>query len=253
MFDKCIFLLTLVTFATSGFAQKHLSERETDGYKSNVMSVKTERARLKSESGKWVEEKRQMDSVVSYDLDGNRVKYDLYDYRGNLFELSTYLVIDGDRAVKNEFKTYDYDPPLMAPGSKADSKPRDSRFSYKFKYKYDDKGRRTEQAWYSNDGSLWLRYVSVYDEKGNEIEWFRYNADGSVNGRSTAIYDAGGNEVEKTWYRANGALSEKWQYDCELDAKKNWIKRSSKKQVTRDGKSFFEPYDITYRQITYFK
>jgi hypothetical protein len=252
MSGKYIFLLTLFIFATSGFAQKRFSEREADGLKSNVKVVSTESARLKGESEKWVEETRQMESVVTYDNDGNRVKQDLYDYRGNLFQLSTYLVIDGDRAVKQEMKRYDYDPPPVALGSKADSKPRDPRFSYKFKYKYDDKGRRTEQAWYSNDGSLWLRYVSVYDEKGNEIEWFRYSADGSLNGRSTATYDSNGNETEKTWFRADGSLSEKWEYDYELDAKKNWIKRSSKKWVTRGGKSFFEPYKNTYRQITYF-
>ena len=252
MFSKCILLLALVTLATSGFAQKNWSEREADGFKSRVKSVSTESARLKNESGKWVEEERQMDSVVTYDSDGNRVKQDLYDYRGNLFELSTYLVIDGDRAVKEEMKRYDYDPPIMALGSKADSKPRDPRYNFKFKYKFDDKGRRTEHAWYSNDGSLWLRYVSVYDGKGNEIEWFRYSADGTINGRSTATYDGFGNEIEKTWFRPDGSLSEKWQYEYELDAKKNWIKRSSRKWLTREGKSFFEPYEITYRQITYF-
>lgn len=161
MFDKCIFLLSLLTLAVSGFGQMQLSERETDGLKSNVKTVSTESARLKNEAGKWVEEKRLKNSVVTYDTDGNRIKQDLYDYRGNLFQLSTSLVVDGDRVVKEETKHYDYDPPLVTLGSKSDPKPRDSRFSYKFKYKYDEKGRRTEQAWYSNDGSLWLRYVSA--------------------------------------------------------------------------------------------
>ncbi len=253
MFARYIFLVTLLVFPVAVTAQKLQTDRQT-GLKSTVKSVSTSSARLRNEYVKWVDEPRLMDSVVSYDSEGNRLKQDLYDYRGNLFQLSTYLIIDGDRAVKQEMKRYDYDPPLVALGSKPDSKARDPRYSYLFKYKYDDRGRRTEQAWYSSDGSLWLRYISRYDEKGNEVEWFRYTADGKVNGRSrsTATYDSGGNEIEKTWFRPDGSLSEKWEYEYELDTKKNWIKRGSKKWVTREGRSFFEPYEITYRQISYF-
>jgi hypothetical protein len=32
----------------------------------------------------------------------------------------------------------------------------------------------------------------------------------------------------------------------------NWIKRKRMKWVTKDGKSYFEPYDVIYRSITYF-
>lgn len=89
--------------------------------------------------------------------------------------------------------------------------------------------------------------------KGNEVEWFRYTADGKINGRSTAIYNDTGNEIEKTWFRPDGSISERWQYEYVVDAKGNWFKRSALKWVMREGKSFFEPYKVTYRQITYFE
>jgi hypothetical protein len=119
-------------------------------------------------------------------------------------------------------------------------------------YVFDAKGNRTEEAWYQNDGALYLRYISIYDDKGNEIEWFRYTSDGKVNGRSVASYDSQGNEIEKTWFRPDGSISEKWNYSYESDSSRNWIKRKSLKWVTKDGQSSFEPYGITYRTITYF-
>ncbi len=245
-------LIIALAFAVPISAQKRMSDKEADKLKGKVKTIATEIAKLQNQNGNLVEGTKQSNSIVTYDTDGNRVKQELYDYKGNLFQTSIYSLLDGEKIVKQEIKHYDYDPPLVAIGSSPNSKPRDSRYSYKFKYKFDDKGRRTEEAWYSNDGSLWLRYVSIYDDKGNEVEWFRYTADGKVNGRSISVYNAKGDEIEKTWFRADGSLSEKWSYTYELDSNGNWIKRKSLKFVTKDGKSFFEPYATTYRQISYF-
>ncbi|HKP37564.1 MAG TPA: hypothetical protein VJT71_11970 [Pyrinomonadaceae bacterium] len=232
-----------------------MSDRDSDELKGKVQKIVTENAKLTYESGKWVEEKRKMNSFVTYDAKGNRVKSEVYDYRGNLFQINEYSFIDGDRVVKTETIRYDYNPPpvLVAPSAnKEGSKSRDPRYTHKFKYKYDGKGNRTEEAWYSNDGSLWLRYVSIYDDKGNEVEWFRYTEDGKVNGRSVSSYDAQGNLVEKTWFTTDGrSISEKWKYSYEFDSQGNWIKRNSLKLVT-STESDFRPYDITYRALTYF-
>ena len=129
--SKFILAAILLVFVVPSYSQKLMSDREADGLKSNVKSVSTESSRLKYESGKWLEDKRQMDSVETFDSDGNLISRQSYDYRGNPFQLSTYFVIDGDRAVKQETKRYDYDPPLMVPGYKVDAKPRDPRYSFK--------------------------------------------------------------------------------------------------------------------------
>jgi preprotein translocase subunit YajC len=193
-------IITIMFFAVTACAQKRMSDRDADGLKGKVQKVVTESAKLTNESGNWVEAKRQMNSVVIYDAEGNRMKREGYDYRGNLFQINEYSFIDGDKVVRMETIRHEYDPPAVAVApstNKENAKPSDPRYTYKFKYKYDDKGNRTEEAWYHNDGSLWLRYVSVYDDKGNEVEWFRYTGDGKVNGRSVSSYDAKGSVVEK--------------------------------------------------------
>jgi hypothetical protein len=248
-------MIVTMFFAAIVCAQKRMSDRDADGLKGKVQKIVTESAKLMSDSGGRVEAKRQMNSVVTYDVEGNRVKRQGYDYRGNLFQINEYSFIDGDKVVKMEIISHEYDPPPIAIGpspNKENAKPTDPRYTYKFKYKHDDKGNRTEEASYHNDGSLWLRYVSVYDGKGNEVEGFRYTGDGKVNGRSVSRYDADGNLVEKTWFAPDGSLSEKWNYTYEFDANSNWIKRMSMKWVTKDSNSKFEPYDVTYRSITYF-
>jgi hypothetical protein len=248
-------LIVIMFFAATTSAQKRMSDRDADGLKGKVQKIVTGSAKLSKEAGGWIEAKPQMKSVIVYDAEGNRVKSENYDYMGNLFQINEYSFVDGDKVVKTETIRHEYDPPAImtvpAP-KKENAKPADPGYTYKFKYKYDAKGNRTEEAWYHNDGSLWLRYVSVYDARGNEVEWFRYTREGKMNGRSVSSYDAGGNEIEKTWFRPDGSLSEKWNYTYEFDSQGNWIKRKSMKWTAKDGKSNFEPYDVTSRTITYF-
>lgn len=125
----------------------------------------------------------------------------------------------------------------------------DLKYDTKFKYKYDNKGRRVEEAWYRNDGSLYLRYVSVYDKNGNKVEQPTYTENG-VSERT--VYDDKRNEIESTYFRLNGSIAQKLSHTSELDTEGNWVKRKTMIWVTRGGKSFFESDRVTYRQITYF-
>jgi hypothetical protein len=231
-------------------AQKQQTDRTADGYKGKVKEVTTQTAKLSEQNGEWVEGPLQLNEVVEYDSAGNRVKQSLYDYRGNLFMVRTYSRIDGDKVSMDETIQHDYNPPPVIMSGPPSTAPRDKRFTYKYKYKYDSKGNRLEEAWYHNDASLWLRYVSVYDHKGNEVEWFRYTSTGELNGRSVSIYNPKGQVIEKSWFGPRGELSEKWSYTYEVDSSGNWIKRKASKWVDYGGK--FEPNRITYRRITYF-
>jgi len=93
-----------------------------------------------------------------------------------------------------------------------------------------------------------------FDSKGNQIEWARYTADGKLNFGKTIVYDDQGQEAKVTYFNANGSISEKYSYsDYELDSNGNWIKRVTAKWVTKNDKSYFEPYQVTYRKIIYYQ
>jgi hypothetical protein len=95
--------------------------------------------------------------------------------------------------------------------------------------------------------------VRKFDSKGNRIEWARYTADGTLNYRETIEYNAEGQETEETYYKDDGSIGSKYSYsDYQVDSKGNWTRRVKSKWVTKNGKSYFEPQEVTYRMVTYY-
>jgi hypothetical protein len=227
------------------------SDAEDDGLKGKVKTVFTETEDL---SGTWAVRRRKPSSMEYYNEQGNLLKRESYDYRGNPSDITVYGYLDGDRASHFKSMDYEYNPPPMvvaAPAPGGEKPKYDPRYSYKFKYKYDDQRRLIEKVWYGDDGKLWLRYVYKY--KGKQIEQLVYTADGSLNRKNVSTLDEKGNEIEKVYYdRIDDSISEKYSYSHEFDARGNWVKRTASKWMTKDGKSQFEPYSMTYRSITYY-
>ena len=235
----------------SAFSQKMKSDREDEGLNGKVKSVVTEGAKLASDSGQLKEGERKLKSIESYDTDGNITEKVIYD----IGDKHVYTFIDGSKTVKiTRFESGNNPPPaiVVGPLKNSNSKPRDSRYSYKFKYKYDALGNITEEAWYHNDGSLWLRYVSTFDASGNRTKFAQYRADGSLGFEITYKNDKG-NIVQESWdYPDSDRYDHTNTYTYELDSRGNWIKRNNTKLVIRDGKTYSEPLGITYRKITYY-
>lgn len=229
--------------------KKLKSDAEDEGLKGGVKTVFTEREDL---SGTWVVGRRKPSAMDYYNERGNITKRESYDYKGNLFEVSTYGYLDGERAMNDKTVQYEYDPPPIAVAAPSQAKSKyDPRYHYKLRYKYDDKGRLAEEMWYSNNGSLWLRYV--YNYKGDEKETLVYDEHGKLNQKYAAKFDAKGNEVEETYYDVNtGKVDEKYSYTYEYDPKGNWMKRTTSKWVEKDGKGQFTPDSVTYRTLTYY-
>lgn len=244
-------LTAILVFTVSVNAQKQMSDRDVDGLKGVVKIVEEEKSNFSHKSGEWVESQRMCSSAIEYDKEGSRLKRDSCDYRGKPFQKEVYGFLDGDKIVKEEIFPDDSAPP--APKSLNDDKPRDKRYSFKFKYKYDSKGRRIQEEWFSNTGSLWIRDVRTYDDKGNEIEWYRYSSNGELNMKSISKFDDKGNEVEVTYISVAGKSPDStYSYSYEFDSRGNWIKRITKKLVNQNNKSEFQLYQTHYRKITYF-
>lgn len=227
------------------------SDAEDEGLRGKVRTVTVENEDL---SGTWSVGGRKKSAVEHYNEQGNLTKRESFDYRGNPSDITVYGYLDGNRVSNTESIQHNYNPPPMlvaAPAGEAAPK-YDSRYSYKFTYKYDGKGNLIEEVWYGNDGKLWLRYV--YNFKGNQKERLVYSADGSLNQRSLHTLDAKGNEVEEIIYEPrDNSIRSKYSYVYEFDAKGNWTKRTASKRATKDGSALFEPYSVTYRTITYYE
>ena len=221
-----------------------------EGLRGRVKTVFQESQDL---SGTWSVQTRKPDSMVYYNPLGNMTKLESYDYKGNLRDITVFGFLDGARVSSLKSVPQEYNPPPMVmqvePG---EAKPKsDSRYSYKFTYQYDDKKRLTEKTWIMNNGQLWLRYVYKYS--GKEREDLVYSANGSLNQRSLWVLDEQGNEVERTIFEPrDGSVRSKLSYAYEFDPQGNWIKRTTSKWVTRDGRSGYEPQSVNYRTIVYY-
>ncbi|HLM56582.1 MAG TPA: hypothetical protein VK422_10755, partial [Pyrinomonadaceae bacterium] len=157
-------------------AARPKSDAEDEGLRGKVKTVFTESEDL---SGTWSVQGRKPSSMEYYDGRGNLTKRESYDYKGNPSDITVYGYLGGERVSDIGTIQREYNPPpIMVGSAPGAAKPkRDPRYTYKFKFKYDDAGRLLEKSWFMSDGEPWLRYV--YDYKGNRKEKLVYSADGS--------------------------------------------------------------------------
>lgn len=231
-------------------AQKLKSDAEDHGLKGKVKIVLVESEDL---SGTLSVQGRKPSSTSYYNEQGNITKRVLFDYRGNPFDLTVYGYLDGDRVSSSKTIRYEYDPPPMGviavPGQPQPAY--DPRFDYKYKYRYDDKGRLAEMWMYMSNGELGLRYV--YNLKDNQRERLVYSADGKLNQKYVETLDNKRNMIEETIFEVkDDSVRNKYLYTYEFDKQGNWIKKTASKQVIKDGKPFFEPSFLHHRTITYY-
>jgi hypothetical protein len=231
-------------------ASRLKSDAEDEGLKGRVKTVFRETQDL---SGTWSVGGRKPSAMDYYDEKGQLTKQETYDYKGNLFQVAVYGYVDGARVRSDQMIHHEYDPPpvMVAGGPGGAGQKSDPRYSYKFGYRYDERGRLAEKVSYDSGGKIWLRYV--YKFEGNKREESVYSEDGSLNQRYVYTLDDKGNEVEKTGYDVkDGSASERYTYVYEFDAKGNWSKRTTSQFVTKEGKSSFVPSYVTFRTIAYY-
>ena len=231
-------------------AKRPKSDAEDEGLQGRVKTVFTESEDL---SGTWSAQGRKPSSMEYYNEQGNLTKRESYDYKGNPSDITVYGYLDGERVSLTRSIRREYNPPpMMVASSPGEAKPKyDPRYSYKFKFKYDDGGRLLEKAWYMSSGEPWLRYA--YNYKGNQKEELVYSADGSLNQKYLYTLDDKGNEIEEVIYETkNDSVRSKYTYGYEFDAKGNWTRRVSSKWGTKDGKEGYHPYSVYYRTVTYY-
>ena len=236
-------------------APKPKSDAEDEGLKGRVKTVFEESQDL---SGTAVVGGRKPSAMEHYDQKGQLTRRELYDYKGNLWQIAVYGYVDGERVRSEETIRHEYDPPPMIaigpPADRAEAKPTpkpDPRYSSRYRYKYDDKGRQVEEVMYWNDGRLGAHTVINY--RAGQLETLIYHAGGELVSKSVKTLDARGNVVETSYYDLKtDSVESRYSYVYDsFDAKGNWVKKTTSRWVTKEGKSFFEPSYVTYRTITY--
>jgi hypothetical protein len=247
--------------------------------------------------------------IYTLDVLGRTVEYAVFDSDGTSASRFTYAFVDQGNKTEEAFyswngtrtgklaytydeqghqltqTSYNADDTLSwklvntydAKGNKTESvQYQGDKLRYRFLYKYDDKGRMTEQetfefnvtpnvhsshspvpgkvtyayhderrtkevATYDERGSLESRVIYAFDDKGNDAGSMAFNPDGSR--RNDEIH----------WYDKNvrvRTLSGTGSVKLDYDAQGNWTRKTYLMKVADAEKS--EAYSAEYREITYY-
>ena len=227
-------------------SQRAGTDATDDGMRGPVKTVLEESQDL---SGTWSVQSRKRNSFMQYNQQGNRVRRESYDYKGNLHDITVYGYIDGSRVSTSKTIAREYNPPpIMTQGTVV--KKSDPRYQTKYEFKYDEQKRLIEHRWLRSNGELFLRYV--YNYKGNQLEELVYSEDGSLNQRYLFTLDGKGNELDRTGFDTrDNKPSAPYSFAYEFDSHGNWTKRTTSKQVTKDGQVQTEAQYVNFRTITY--
>lgn len=109
------------------------------------------------------------------------------------------------------------------------------------------------------EGPRVVREITTYDQKGQKIDFVAYQADDSravgkqyLVGNKQYLYDAKGNIIEMLLRGNDGSILNKERYEYQFDEFGNWKQKSASIAVYENGKVGYEPFEITYRTITYY-
>jgi hypothetical protein len=242
---------TLAALPQGPVAPKEKSDAKDDGLRGKVKTVTEESEDL---SGTWGTQGRKTSSIEEYNELGNKTKRIGYDSQGKPFQITVYGYLDGARVSKSQIIEYDDDPPLMVPGAaSAAAKPRDSRYEYKYAYKYVG-GRLNERQLIHNNGEKGMRYVTNY--QGDLMEELVYDDKGELNMKFLYKLDGKGNEIaraEVDVLKIYGGVDEHYSLRYEsFDEHGNWTKKITAKLVNEGGKQTYKDWYVTYRSIKYY-
>ena len=196
-------LLACVACVTATAQAKR--DRESDGLRGSVQTVKTEVVELTTKDGKSVEGPRSIVQTIDYDAHGNRLKRVDYNRDGSIAQTISYTYDTAGRNTGYE----DYTPGLTTPrkhiyvlasdGKKSEYniiQPTGTAGDEKYLYKYDNSGNRVAEELYHKK-SLISRNENSFDTQGRLILQTIYNPDGTIAARIKNSYAGDGKPLER--------------------------------------------------------
>jgi hypothetical protein len=249
-------LLFSLSLACTASAQARV-DRETDGLKGRVKSVRVERSKVRKRDGRTFEESKRLQSVATYDEKGNKLEEVGYNSDGAVTWKRVFARDDKGNRTETTYKA-------------------DGTIDAKWVTTYDASGKMTGSAQYAADGSLRHKSVREFDANGKLITGAIYDANGSLMNKTFFSYDAKGPQARDALYNADGTLVQELVrtdtgytvvlYDSdgsvryksfdqlpssELDSNGNWIKQTTLRTILQGGKPE-ETEEVTYRTIIYY-
>ena len=207
------------------------------------------------ENGKLIETKTEHDKFV-YLCDK---KTYLYDQNGRLSEELCHLTDKG--IIGKTVYRYNSDGKLFEEERfpVVEAKLYFSRHSLK-RYKYKSNGELDEVLTFERESNEWKPTKEFFNEtkslfystNNRSFTQLKFDTEGKLKYVYTSLGDGKGNPLEIVTYFADGSIKEGYRYEYEYDAQGNSIKEIKHKWITQDGKSFFQPTEVTYRKIEYF-
>ena len=118
------------------------------------------------------------------------------------------------------------------------------------KQRLDDKGRLKEESLFDPDGNLLGSIIYDYDDKGNKIAATHYSTKEGIYRKEIFTYDTKQNLKEYILYSDDGTPLYIDVYS-DYDSHNNWLKKVHWDWETSGGKSYWELFLVTYREIRY--
>jgi hypothetical protein len=249
-------LLLLLSLTCLADAQTR-NAREKAGLVGQVKTVRLETSRIHEQDGQRVESRRLLESITSYDAQGNEIEQAIY--ANGIFQGK---IISGYNAQGDFTRThYNAEGAVMALSI----------------IKYDKSGRETELSNYNANGNLSRRVTYVRNDLGKLVEEIDVNhSHPAFSSRTVYSYDEAGELIMDRVYDADGVLRQENAHtsvgtnvvqhnedgsatledarladlSIEYDTQGNWTKRSHRRKFIKSDQTK-EVVEVTYRKITY--
>ena len=146
---------------------------------------------------------KNIKNVYKYDVDGRKTAWDRYNEKGILEE------------------TVVYKETTTAPVQKKKDNTEAKEAPYKFAFKYNEQGKRTEWKSFNDDGSVGHSFSYKYDKEGREIEWKSVGSNGQTEGTNIYLYDDKGRRSEWQHFNEKNEMDYKYIYSYDEKGKQS--------------------------------
>jgi TonB family protein len=241
-------LLCFALLLANGSVADKKSDKQQDGFKGPVGSVRIEKAEIKNENGKSVEGQRVRSEKLRYSEKGELAERIYYNgdwissvrfFQNDTFGVKQEVVFERNHTANSAAQVTKPAEPQLA-----------EKYVFKHVSQYDNKGNRIENAVFSEFDHPFGKDIYVFDDKGNNVEFKSYKENGRLVHKSTYTFNNKGAIATSTSYdETDKIIVEKRSYTHEFDGQGNWIKQITSK-VLANGKA--EPFEVHYRTISYF-
>lgn len=226
--------------------QVRKSDVEHDGLTGKVRTVLTETAKLKEKGGKLKESRREFASKWAYDAEGNLVDEQIKGSR-RLYRNAS----DGNRYEKRTAGWMSGGAPTALDFQNQRDRAAGGSWVYKWVSSYDLAGNRIEETVFSGTREAHARFRYKYDDGGRRVE-VTYEAQGKPTRRFVYSYDNTGRIQERLEYNGSDPVAVRRSQHFEFDSAGNWVKNHTLAGRKKGGRLYFEPAEVTYRTISYF-